>query len=140
MRVMRYEGVRVVCLNAGWFRKGAAVALPGIGIITGKSGYNDNGMLRHEFGHILQYRKNGFFFFWFRIAPASLRSAVKAGRDSKYSHMSCWTEWTANLLSFHYCQCPADWDYKHYPIHAGEGCLDRVPRNFIRKISFLLAK
>jgi len=112
----RFEGVRLICLNAGDFRKGAAVALPGIGIITGKSNLQNENLLRHEFGHFLQYRNIGFLFYWGRIAPVSLRSALKARKKRDYNHMSCWTEWSANLLSYNYFNKPADWDADRYPL------------------------
>ena len=99
---MRFEGVAVYCINLWHFRRGGAMALPGIGIITGRSGIKNGDLLQHEFGHILQYRQCGFIFYWFRIAPSSLASALKAKRVPEHRHMQNWTEWTANLLSYHH--------------------------------------
>ena len=68
----KFEGINLIRLNAGNFRRGAAVTLPGIGIISGNDGLKQPDLLRHEFGHMLQYRKWGFFFYWTRIAPKVL--------------------------------------------------------------------
>ena len=132
--LMRFEGVRLLPLNVGLFSRGAAVTLPGIGIVAAEKGLKATDLLRHEFGHILQFRKWGFFFFWTCIAPASLWSARKANRDNSHNHMHCWTEWSANCLSYHYFGKPADWDFKHYPIGPPSG----TDNNFPRKLSEIL--
>lgn len=124
----RFEGVRLIPLNSGIFLMGAAVALPGIGIVAAEKGLQATGLLRHEFGHILQFRKWGFFFFWIRIAPASLRSARKANRENSYNHMHCWTEWSANQLSYTYFGNPADWDFERYPVSPPLGTANNFPR------------
>jgi len=133
MSVQKFEGTKVICLNAWKFRRGAAITLPGIGIITGKTASLNQGLLRHEFGHILQYRQCGFFLYWFRIAPLSLFSAWKAGRNHKYIHMQCWTEWTANLLCFHYFNCPDDWDHRQYPIKPKGGEMGNPPQFLLKR-------
>ncbi|HPG34397.1 MAG: hypothetical protein H6541_02165 [Lentimicrobiaceae bacterium] len=113
---LQFEGIRIVCINAFLFRRGAAVTIPGVGIITGKSGACDINLLRHEFGHILQFRQQGACFYWCYIAPASLLSAIKAHRHYAYRHMSCWTEWSANLLSYRYFNEPESWDHLNFPV------------------------
>lgn len=113
----RFEGVCLISINAGIFRKGAAVTIPGVGIIAGDAGIRNPDLLRHEFGHILQYRKWGFVFYWTKIAPVSLKSARKANRDRYYRHMDCWTEWSANRLSCFYFNSPGDWDLINYPFN-----------------------
>ena len=124
----RFEGVRLIPLNSGIFLRGAAVALPGIGIVAGENGLQSSALIRHEFGHILQFRNWGFFFFWTRIAPASLWSARKANRENSYNHMHCWTEWSANQLSYTYFGKPADWDFERYPISSPSGKATIYPR------------
>lgn len=123
-----FEGVRLISLNSGLFCKGAAVTLPGIGIVAAEKGLQASGLLRHEFGHILQFRKWGFFFFWTRIAPVSLLSARRANRDNLYNHMHCWTEWSANRLSYNYFGKPADWDLNSYPLGPPSGTANNFPR------------
>lgn len=113
----KFEGINLICINAGNFRRGAAVALPGIGIISGKESLKQPDLLRHEFGHMLQFREWGFFFYWTRIGPASLLSARKAIKEKTHIHMHCWTEWSANRLSYHYFNKPDDWDMVNYPVN-----------------------
>lgn len=112
----RFEGVRLIAFNQGAFRQGAAVCIPGLGIVASPAGVHSVSLLRHEFGHILQYRRWGFFVYWLLIAPASLLSARKFRKNKSYNHMHCWTEWTANQLSYHYFSKPADWDINRYPV------------------------
>lgn len=112
----RFENVRVYVLNCGVFRRGAAMTIPGIGIFVGPNDKNDISLLRHEFGHILQYRKWGAIVFWFKIAPASLRSVYKERKNKLHNHMESWCEWSANELSYQYFNSPADWEHNFYPI------------------------
>ena len=116
MGIQRFEGVRLIAFNRGAFREGAAVCIPGAGIVASPSSLRSVSLLRHEFGHILQYRRWGFFVFWFLIAPVSLISARKSRKYKGHNHMHRWTEWSANQLSFHYFSKPADWDLSRYPL------------------------
>ena len=116
MGSQRFQDVRLIVMNLGAFRNGAAACIPGLGIVASQSSLRSHALLRHEYGHMLQYRKWGFFVYWLLIAPASLLSARKARKNKSYNHMHCWTEWTANQLSFQYFSEPADWDLNRYPI------------------------
>ena len=111
----RFEGILVFRLNFSPFTQGAAVTLPCIGIFVGKGSENDKQLLRHEFGHILQYRKWGFWLYWRRIAYTSLKSA-RLSNKLKFSHQSTWTEWSANRLSYEYFNKPDDWNFDTFPI------------------------
>lgn len=113
--IRRFEGVRVFTLNNNRFNRGSAVTIPGIGIIVGKEQLNNTGLLRHEFGHILQWRIKGALFYWIRIVPVSLWSAIKSSLSKHHIHMHTWTEWQANRLSFDYFKQPADWDFEKFP-------------------------
>ncbi len=113
---MRFHNVRIYRVNFGNFKKGAALTIPRIGIFVGKGMENDLNLLRHEFGHILQFRKWGFWFFWRHIAKTSLDSA-HASRKSHRKHQHTWTEWSANRLSYNYFNCPDDWNFRRFPIH-----------------------
>lgn len=116
---MKFEGVRVFWVNFGDFKRGAALTLPGIGIFVGKGRESDLNLLRHEFGHILQFRKWGFWFFYRYIAGTSLKSA-RTSRKKDYFHQSTWTEWSANYLSYHYFDKPKDWNFHRFPIAPNE--------------------
>jgi hypothetical protein len=111
-----FEKVRLFQSRFGALKRRAAFTLPGIGIFVNPLDLNNKDLLRHEFGHILQARKWGLFFFIRYIALQSLRSAKKANKDKTYNHMQCWTEWTANKLAYKYFNCPKDWNFKAYPI------------------------
>lgn len=132
MGYKRFENIRLIPFNAGVFKKGAAMTVPGLGIIAGNAGIENHDLLRHEFGHILQLRKWGFLFYWFRIAPNSVLSAHKANKIKTYNHMDCWTEWSANLLSYHYFNKPSDWDFTRFPIEPPAGNVASLP-GFLRK-------
>jgi hypothetical protein len=114
----KFQNIRVYCSTVGAIKRRAAIAIPGIGIFIHPADINNTDLLRHEFGHILQRKKFGFFFFFFKIATASINSARKANKDPAYNHMHCWTEWTANKLSYDFFNCPIDWNFKDYPIVA----------------------
>lgn len=124
---MKFEGVRVFLLPFKRFKEGAAFALPGIGIFIGKGHETDYELLRHEFGHLLQYRKWGFRLFWRHIAPDSLKSARKA-RKNNHNHMNTWTEWSANRLAYDYFKQPADWNQKRFPIMPGSENIAATPK------------
>jgi hypothetical protein len=112
-----FEGVTVRITDIPPFKHGAAMAVPGIGIFTGPQSGNDLDVLKHEFGHILQYRKWGSRVFWTWVAPSSLRFAHYANNNLSYSnldYMSNWTEWSANYLSYRYFN--GDFNTALYPI------------------------
>jgi hypothetical protein len=112
----RFENIRVFAVPIPPFsRCQCAVTLPGIGILVSPDVTDDVALLRHEFGHILQRRKFGWLFFWFRIAPLSLYSCLCQSFCTDYHHADTWTEWSANRLSFVYFGHPADWKVRSFP-------------------------
>lgn len=115
---MKFQGINIYRLNVGNFRHGAAVTIPGIGIFVGRGMEDDLDLLRHEFGHILQFRKWGFLFFWRSVASASLKSA-RNQRRKFIPHMDTWTEWSANWLSYKHFGMPDDWDHRRFPVAPG---------------------
>ncbi len=112
----KYEDVNVFALNGKRFILGAAFTIPGIGIFIGENQRNNKGLLRHEFGHVLQRREKGFMYFWLYVAPLSLWSAAKSVRNKNHKHMHTKSEWLANQLSYNYFNQPDDWDFNKYPI------------------------
>lgn len=111
-----FEGIRIFTLNTGRFNKGSAITIPGIGIFLGLKQINNTDLLRHEFGHILQYRQKGRLYFWFIIAPESLLSAFKTKINKRHIHMRTWTEWSANNLSYEHFGQPDDWNTVGFPV------------------------
>ncbi len=114
--IKRFEGIRIYPLNIRRFNRGSAFTLPGIGIFVGKEQIGNMGLLRHEFGHVLQSRQQGMLYFWILIAPASLWSAFRTSFDKNHIHMHVRTEWTANRLAYDYFRQPSDWDFVNYPV------------------------
>lgn len=108
----RFENIPIVYCNIGAFRNGASMAVPGIGIVISKKYVHDIQLLRHEYGHFLQAKRWGYFFFYFRVAFSSLMSVIRKPRYHKYH----WTEWSANYLSYHYFDDKENWDMESFPI------------------------
>lgn len=135
---MRFEDVRIFKLPFKRFKQGAAMTIPGIGIFVGEGWERDLNLLRHEFGHVLQYRKWGFLHFWKHIAPDSLKSARRAEKRL-FNHMETWTEWSANRLSYEYFSQPHNWNFNRFPIKPPAESLAGKPKfsvdndEFIRK-------
>ena len=100
-----FERVRVY--SCRWLKGGSAFCLPGIGITVHPSRKEDLDLLRHEFGHVLQARRFGTFYFYLVIAPMSLCSAAFSSFEA---HQRFWTETQANMLSFRYFEKPANWN------------------------------
>lgn len=113
-----FFGVPIIDSSIGDLKYGAAVTTPGairfdfsIWLRQNKKDPNAiRDLLRHEYGHILQYNRYGKAFFLV-VAPVSAYSARYAS-----DHMTTWTEAEANTLSYIFFQCPSDWNFTDYPI------------------------
>jgi len=123
-----FEDARVYCLDWMYFKRGAAMTIPGLGIFTGRGDLHNMDLLRHEYGHILQYRKWGARAFWLSIAPTSLKSAYQAHKNPGFRHMNTWTEWTANRLAYDHFGQPSDWNTKIYPLAPPDFPAVKMPR------------
>jgi hypothetical protein len=89
----------------------SGMTLPNVGIFINPAQTKNKDLLRHEFGHILQHRKWGNEYYSDVIIPTSVNSTL-----DKYDHMSTWTEWSANYLSYMWFNQPKDWNFTDYPI------------------------
>ena len=88
----------------------SGVTIPERGIIVGKGVYRgDWDMMKHEFGHILQYRKHGSVAYWNVFASESLHSAT----FNPNSHSNFWVETYANYLGKNYF---GSWNISDYPV------------------------
>lgn len=104
----------------GEISKYSGITLPPVGIFVGQGVYlGDLGLMRHEFGHVLQYLKHGVNAYYGIIAPESAASAIF---NSIEQHFHFWTESYANYLSFNYFKpqivkgvIPL-WNFKEYPV------------------------
>lgn len=114
-----FEGVNMyesAKLGSGYGSGG--VTLPGQGIIVGKHTYSrayDMGLVKHEFGHILQSRVVGYKSFYSVIGKKSIISAARHGRNG-HNHNLFWTETWANKLSYEYFGSSSTWDLTRFPI------------------------
>ncbi len=99
------------------FRAGHGLTIPQIGIITYPGAFvNDLGLIKHEFGHILQWRKLGSIRFYFKIGLPSLWSAIKANLKKNYLHQNHPVEINANKIAYQYFKESQSWDFKRFPI------------------------
>jgi hypothetical protein len=100
----RFPGVRI--FQTDLIAKGAAIALPGIGILVSfdYSGTELLKVLQHEYGHIIDARQGIFkrggkllkyFLFYVLIGIPSLASAI----FNKQRHRYFWTEIRANKIA-----------------------------------------
>jgi hypothetical protein len=97
---------------------GHAICIPGLGIIlsdqSGKK-HQDLSLLRHEYGHVLQYRLLGFWKFYLFVGFPSLFSAMRS-RWSRHQHHLHRVEIDANNKSYVYFNKPADWPTHRFPL------------------------
>lgn len=114
--VTKYEGVSIYeTSRLGYGYNSAGLALPGFGIIIGDGTFSkaqDEDVVRHEFGHILQARTIGYICFYLFVGIPSLLSAWTAGW--KKGHQVYWTEGWANHLSLHYFK-DNPWPHRRFP-------------------------
>ncbi|MEL6122306.1 MAG: hypothetical protein AAFR14_01190 [Bacteroidota bacterium] len=95
--------------------RSAGLCLPGIGVLVGDGVYSRRtnlSLVMHEYGHILQFRRVGWWRFYLIIGLSSLLSAVSNGFGR--GHMSYWTEYWANHLAKSFFG-PAVWTEWRYP-------------------------
>lgn len=116
-KVGEFENINIY--ESALFKKGHGLTIPQIGIITSPGVFSkslDIALIKHEFGHILQWRKAGTSHFYFKIGFPSLFSAIKASLTKNYFHQSHQVEINANQLSYQYFRNPTEWDFKRFPI------------------------
>lgn len=85
----------------------SAVTIPERGIIAADGVFSSQmkkglAMIQHEYGHILQYRKVGTYFYYSVIAKESLANCMFDKVFKTDTHSSFWTETWANYLSKNY--------------------------------------
>jgi len=109
-----FEGVKVI--PRSYMVDNTAMGIPEEIYIHPDALFNKNGepdinLLRHELGHILQYRRYGWSFFLV-VAPTSAYSLA----SNPENHKNTWTEKEASTLSYIYFGQPTDWDHENNPI------------------------
>ncbi len=112
-----FEGVKIY--ESSYFNDGKGISIPELGIFIGKGVFSKNAdpwLIKHEFGHMLQKRNNGFIKFYTQIAFISLWSATKQMMTKNYRHHLHPVEISANQLAYRYFDQPDDWPFKRFPI------------------------
>jgi RHS repeat-associated protein len=111
---MMFYGVPVYFSTIGDLKYHAAFTLPGIGIFINPADRNNLGTLRHEYGHWLVGKKEGYQIFYRVDIPLSLLSAKFSKNNME--HQQSWTETRANDMSYQFFGRPADWDFNTYHV------------------------
>ena len=102
-------------IQSGLMPRGVGMTIPGVGIYVNPASAHDLGLLRHEFGHVLQAQLWGEGTYFSRVVPTSIESFNLASKyGDPMAHYSTWTEWSANKLSYEYFGEPADWNTNAY--------------------------
>lgn len=112
-----FEGVKIY--ESTLIEEGHGVTLPEIGIFLSPETYSlkkDLWLVKHEFGHILQYKEKGTFKFYTQIGAQSLWSAIKQNLKKSHLHKFHPVEIDANLKSYQYFKSPLDWPSDRFPI------------------------
>jgi hypothetical protein len=104
---------------------GGAVTLPPF-VFTAPGSGNNQDLMRHEYGHILQYGGlsilsgspvTGYGMYLLSIGVPSIFSADKSNNDPSHFHQGTYTEKSANQLSYWFEGMPANWNDTKYPVY-----------------------
>ena len=112
-----FEGVKIY--ESKFIGKGHGITLPEFGIFLSPGTYSlqqDMWLVKHEFGHILQYKAKGTFKFYTQIGVPSLWSAIQQNLKKPHLHKFHPVEIDANLKSYQYFNSPLDWPSHIFPI------------------------
>lgn len=99
--------------------EGHGITLPNFGIFLFPGTYSlqkDLWLVKHEFGHILQYQEMGFIKFYLKIGVPSFWSAIKQSLYKNYHHQTHKVELDANRKSYHHFNQPSNWPLNRFPI------------------------
>ena len=99
--------------------EGHGITLPELGIFLSFNSYSlkkDLWLLKHEFGHLLQYKEQGSYKFYTQIGAPSLWSAIQQNTVKNHLHKNHPVEVDANLKSYQYFNSPKDWPVGRFPI------------------------
>ncbi|NJO69650.1 MAG: hypothetical protein HC830_10515 [Bacteroidetes bacterium] len=90
----RYPGV--IIIETPWLKRGADMVLPPFLIVAGDYRlYYGEAIMQHGYGHFLQRKKHGFWYYYLAVVPASFWAAVNR---NDYA----WPELEANKLAHHF--------------------------------------
>jgi|GEM_PF-2288571 len=118
----KYPGAVVIETS---FMSGGGVTLPPF-VFTAPGGGSNQGLMRHEHGHILQYGAlsvmsggpiTGYGLYLLGIGVPSIFSADKANNNSNHFHQGTYTEKSANQLEYWFQGMSTNGDHLRYPVY-----------------------
>jgi hypothetical protein len=91
-------------------RKGADITVPPhVFVASDYRHFYGEAILQHAYGHFLQYKKHGAFFYYLVITPASIWAALWHKDDA-------WPELEANRLAHHFFGKQSFMGTKYFPL------------------------
>lgn len=72
MTTSDFPGIPII--ETRWLKRGMGICIPPFGIFVYKGA--SRALKQHEYGHFLQYRQMGFWYFYFKVGFPSLCSAA----------------------------------------------------------------
>jgi hypothetical protein len=67
-------------------------------------------LIRHEYGHWIDWTDNGSFYYYNQVAPASASWAARCKDSSPRGYSAYWTEKKANTLAYYHFGRPNWWN------------------------------
>ena len=119
--IYSFEGVYLGNSEVGDLPKGAAMTPNTTAIYLNFDFYEKRNptevrdLLRHEFGHVLQFKKYGFGH-QINTLFSSVLSATMDSIHNTHKHKNHWSETQANTLSYYYFSRPSNWKESDFPI------------------------
>jgi hypothetical protein len=113
------------CIVATRLMKSGAIALPPF-VITAHDNVGNHDLMRHEYGHFIQYLLlvlcswsfgKAYLLYLFLIGIPSIVSAYVAQKNKSYFHQGLYTEKSANQLSYWFHHKPHTWNFEKYPVY-----------------------
>ncbi len=92
-------------------KRGADIVVPPHIFVAGDyRKYYGESILQHGYGHYLQFKKHGIFYYYVVIAPVSIWAAIL---KNDYA----WTEIEANILAHDFFGVKSLMGSKHFPLY-----------------------
>lgn len=127
---LKYAGNQVeypmaIILETKIMPKSSAIALPPFILTSTEMGKNRE-LMRHEYGHFLQYAVfcllsldflMGYLLYLVVVGLPSVLSAYQASRNMYHFHQGTWVEKSANQLSYWFKRKPSNWNFSCYPLY-----------------------
>lgn len=108
MQNTRYPGL--IIHETKKLKRGSDIVLPPhIFVAADYRKYYGEAVIQHGYGHYLQYKKHGFFYYYFVIAPVSVWAAIVKNHNA-------WTEKEANQLAHEFFNEKSLMGKRYFPL------------------------